>query len=291
VTWQTRSIYFVAFVTRWFIYRPSYANMPISGLTTYEDMLHAHAQVARAKVRVRVSRDGLSVRAKLCRLCCAPRPKFRCACGTAYYCDATCQRADWRRAEAPHKHGCIQHIRSSQDARLMASFLNSRARPKELCFKPLESMDPRPMCVNAASFLRFRHLMKSEWRCQSTNPKFFLPESVAKIIGRACLISDDDWPEWYRVHVQVDDIAATALVVMNTVDAFDGMAVALLHWHTKVFLLHYRHAALARGLSRLFGLKCIQGQKRGFKRLYAGMWERIHGCGCDAAATLLRYEP
>ena len=151
------------------------------------------------------------------------------------------------------------------------------------------------MCANAASFLRWRHLVSSEFLCQSTNPKLIsdglMPKHILRILVYASVISDDDWPEWVRAHVTATDIAATALVIKNTVDAFDGMAVALLLWHTKVFLLHYRHAAIARGLSRLLSFKCIQGQKRGFKRLYAGMWERIHGCGCDAAATLLRYEP
>lgn len=267
---------------------------------TYEDMLRAHAQVARAKARVRVSQDGLSVQAKLCRLCCAPRPKFRCACGTAYYCDATCQRADWRRAEAPHKHECTHNkLLISQDLGDVASWMNTRVRPVELTnmwFQMVKDdsveTEYRPLCADAASFLGWSTLVYM--RCGDT--KYTRHEVFAgrtmTILRNATMMSDDDWAEWGRAHVTQKDIATTMVLITNVVDAFDGMAVALLHPQAGVFLLHYRHAALARGLARMFTMKCVQGRKRGFKRMYAGMWERIHGGRHGdgrIAANLMRY--
>ena len=213
------------------------------------------------------SKDGLSVHGKLCSFCCRAGPRFRCVCGTAYYCDGECQRCDWRSPCSPHHLQC----------RVLRLWNNDTE--KEWCMIMQSLYNMREMtCPSGA--VRFAEVQSKRlvWHEEAEG---MISSECDDLLGHIAEALDSDPMD------KVDTKIKIYTYLASCADAWDGMAVVLVNEKRATALLHYRHHNLQNVLSRCF-LKCICGQKRGFKQLYGRFREEILASGNASYARCLR---
>ena len=232
-----------------------------------------------------VSKNGLAVRLRRCRACnmmfCGrpqSQPAMRCRCGTAYYCDATCQRRDWKMHRAQCRFLGSWHDDDDMWYVLLLRSMYITRHTEESS----SAMDP-------AQVGRWPRLAwHSEQGCTMLE-KFHAVWEV--LIGSLSLKCNCIWPQvcacCARRRADATVINTALCFLAECADEFDGMPVILFCQTRRIAFLHYRHCALAAVMTAC-RVKYICGRKRGFMAMHQRFRDTAVALRTSCYARMLR---